>query len=137
MNNPPQHQFTVFSIVNDDGSIDEKYVQCNNCDLVHKVTEISRSEIVPGRETMKSAITITDVKSSLSENLAGALSAHDVDLATWQAVQFIVENKRWGDQVVLTTDNVDGVVQGKYVRILGESLFKIESFIREEYVGNP
>jgi hypothetical protein len=130
--NPPDHQFVVFSIINDDGTVKPKFAQCNNCTAIHKVTEINRSEIMPGREDMGSIISIDDIKVSLPEKLVGVLEANDADLASWEYAQFIFENKRWGEFVVLTTDEEGGVRQGKYVTILGETMLKIESFEREE-----
>jgi len=129
--NAPSHQFIVFSVIEDDGSVRVKYAQCNNCGIIHRVTEVNRSEVVP-RESMRAIPTIDDVKASLSPQLAGVLEANDADLPTWEMAQFIVENKRWGDFVVLSTDEEDGLRQGKYVRIIGENLLKVETFTREE-----
>lgn len=131
---PPRHQFVVFSIINDDDSIKQKFAQCNNCGVIHKVTGICLSTIMIGKEDMKSIITIDDIRLSLPQQLANILDANDVDLATWEASQFFYENKDWSAFVVLNTDEEDGLRQGKYLRILGENLFKIEAFEREEVI---
>lgn len=128
---PPQHQFVVFSVIQDDGTFVTRFAQCNNCGIVHKVTEVGQSTVVQ-RETMQSLISVDDVRRSLPSNLAELLDASSADLATWEMAQFIVENKRWGDFVVLSTDEEGGVRQGKYVRILGDNLLKVETFTREE-----
>jgi len=47
---------------------------------------------------------------------------------------FIYENKKWGEIVVLTADTDSGTRHGKYVQIIGENLFKVNVFSREEYV---
>jgi len=129
--NPPQHQFIVFSIVEEDGSFRSRFVQCNNCGIVHKVIDICRSDIV-SRETMGSLLTIDDIKAGLPSRLSEILESNGVDLPTWEMAQFIFDNKRWGEFVVLTTDEEAGVRQGKYVRILGDNLFKVETFERKE-----
>lgn len=129
--NSPCHQFTVFSVVEDDGAVRVKYAQCNNCGIIHRVTEVNRSEIV-SREAMSSIPTVDDIRASLPQRLAEVLEANGADLPTWEAAQFIVENKRWGDFVVLSTDEEGGLRQGKYVRIIGENLLKVETFTREE-----
>lgn len=131
MDNAPAHQFVVFSVINDDGTFQPRFVQCNNCGIVHKVVDLCRSEVV-SRESMGSLVTIDDVKAGLPPQLANILESNQVDLATWEMAQFIIENKQWGNFVVLTTDEEDGLRQGKYVRILGENMFKVESFAREE-----
>jgi hypothetical protein len=130
---PPLHQFIVFSVLEDDGTFRPRFAQCNNCGIVHKVVEVSRSEVVH-REAMGSLPTIDDIKAGLPPQLANLLEANGVELPTWEMAQFIIEHKQWGNFVVLSTDEEDGLKQGKYVRILSENLFKVETFMREEVV---
>jgi len=132
--NPPQHQFVVFSVVGDDGTTVPKFAQCNNCGVIHRVTEINRSEVVSGREDMRSIPTIDDIKLDMPPRLADLLETNSADLATWEAVQHVLETKQWGSFAVLTTDEEVGLRQGKYVRIMGENLFKVETFEREEVI---
>jgi hypothetical protein len=132
--NSPSHKFIVFSIIDDDDRIKPKFAQCNNCGIIHKIVDICKSEIVPGKEAMTSIVGISDIKSSLSKNLVDILESNDVDLPTWEAVQFIIENKQWGNYVMLSTDHDDDMRTGKYIRILGESLLKVESFLSEKYI---
>lgn len=128
---PPQHQFVVFSVVQDDGTVTTKFAQCNNCGIIHKVTEINRSEVV-SRESMGSLTTVDDMKLGMPAQLANALEAADVDVATWEHARYVWDNKLWGSFVVLSTDEEDGLRQGKYIQILGENMFKIDTFTREE-----
>jgi hypothetical protein len=60
------------------------------------------------------------------------LRNNNADLPTWQATQYIYENKRWGEFAVLSTDSEGDSRQGKYVRVLGEQLFKVEAYVRDE-----
>ena len=46
---PIFHKFQVFSKLENE-KIVEKYVMCNNCDILHKVTETFKSEIQWGKE---------------------------------------------------------------------------------------
>lgn len=87
-----------------------------------------------GKEGSPALPTIDDIKSSLPPTLVALLETHDADLATWESAKFIVDNKRWGEHVVLTADLVDDLRQGKYVRILGENLHKVEVFSRTEFI---
>lgn len=132
--NPPPHQFAVFSVIGDDDVVKPKFAQCPNCGVIHHVTELGRSEIIQTREAMPSILSIDDIKPSLPENLVTILENNHADLATWELVQFIYENKLWGNFAVLTSDTEAGVKQGKYVRLLGENLFKVEIFTREEVI---
>lgn len=132
MADPPQHQFAVFSVVDDDDKVKLKYAQCPNCGIIHRITEIGKSEVVQGREAMSTILSVNDVRTSLPEALVSILDGNQADLPTWEAAQFIYESKRWGDFVVLRTETEGGLKQGKYVRILGEKMFKVETFARED-----
>jgi hypothetical protein len=131
---PPAHQFPVFSIISDDDMFVSKYAQCTNCGLVHNVIEIGKSNIIQGREAMATMVTIDDIKHSLFPPISQVLERNNADLPTWEAVQFIVENKQWGNFVVMTVDNEAGMQQGKYIRILGENMFKVETYSRSEVI---
>ena len=129
---PPDHQFIVFSVIGDDDKVEPKYAQCNNCRVVHKVTDICTSEIMSGKEHMPAIMTIDDIRTSLPSNLVDILDRHSPDLSCWEQALFIVENQRWGEFVVLSTDGDSGTRQGKYVRILSETFFKVESYVRDD-----
>lgn len=134
LENPPQHQFVVFSIIDDDGSVRVKFAQCNSCGIIHKVTEINRSQVVD-RESMPALPTIDELKLGMPPQLVNLLEAADADVASWEHAKFILENKeQWGNVVVLSSDEADGTRQGKYVQILGENMFKVDSFTRDEVI---
>lgn len=130
----PAHQFVVFSEIDDNDIVKVKYSQCNNCGLVHRVIDICKSEVITGKESMTSIVTIDDVKNSLPKNLADILERNNSDLSTWEAAQFVLENKHWGDIVILAQEEESGTRQGKYVRLMSETFFKVETFSREEVV---
>lgn len=124
--NPPNHQFTVMSILEDD-VVKQKFVQCTNCGIIHKVIDICKSEIMNGVENT-SLISIDDIKMSISEKYSKILEANFADLPTWEMVQFILENEQWGNYVIIQSEKIDDQKQGKLLRILGENLCKIEPF---------
>jgi len=126
---PPAHKFVVFSVIEEEKVV-PKYCQCNNCGVIHKVIDICQSEIQNGKEHMNSLIKIEDIKHSIHQNFSSILESNSADLPSWEAVQFIVENKQWGQIVVLTTDRDGEEIHGKYIRVLGEALCKVESFTR-------
>lgn len=131
---PPVHKFVVFSTIDEADSVIPKFSQCNNCGIIHKVVDICKSDILSGKENMSSIVTLEDIKSSLPSNLKDILERHNVDMSTWEQAQFIIENKMWGDFVVLAQDEDSGTKQGKYVRIMSDSFFKIESFMRQDVI---
>jgi len=132
---PPIHQFVVFSVIGDDDKVQVRFAQCNNCGVIHKVIDICKSEIVMARDSMTSLITVDDIKPSLPEGLRALLESNHADLATWEAVQFLIANQQWGNFVVVSSDVEEDVRQGKYVRIMGESLYRVESFTRNEVIS--
>jgi len=131
LTHPIQHQFVVFSVIDND-VVKPKFAQCNNCGVIHKVYELGKSEILSNKESMSSIITIDDVKSSIPQQLIDILEKNNVDLPTWENAKFVYENKLWDQFIVLRTDTDDDVKQGKYLRIIGENLFKVDSFVRED-----
>ncbi len=130
---PVQHHFLVFSeVVN--GEVKPKYTQCNNCGVVHKVIDICTSEIVGGKEDMGSIIEIDDIRLSMNSKLSAILDRHKCDLPTWEHAQYIVENKKWGEIVVLTNDADGNSKIVKYVRIISDGLYKIDSHTRNDVI---
>jgi len=130
LKDPPAHKFVVFSEILDAGDVKIKYSQCNNCGVIHRITDICKSEVISGKDHMNTLISIDDIRPSLHQNFVNILDGSSADLATWEAVQYTIENKKWGEVVVLTKESEGEEVHGKYIRVLGESLCKVESFIR-------
>jgi hypothetical protein len=124
---PIQHQFIVFSIIDNDVLI-TKYAQCNNCGIIHKVIDVCKSEII-SCEHLNSLITIGDIKVCLPQKLISILEANNVDLATWEFAKFIIENKMWGNMLILSTEIEGDIKHGKYVQILSETQFRVDTFI--------
>jgi hypothetical protein len=85
-----------------------------------------------GKENMSSIVTVDDIKAGMPANLIDILDRNDVDISSWEQAQFILENKLWGDFVILAAEEESGVKQGKYVRFMSETFFKVESYVRDE-----
>jgi hypothetical protein len=134
LRNPIFHKFPVFSVIDEDNKVIEKIVECNNCGIVHKITEIGVSEITR-KENMKTARTINDIKYGLPENFAGLLEQHNCDISVWEEVEFNIEEEIWNSFVVLQQEEVDEHIHGKMMIVKGPSLVKIESFSRSNYIG--
>jgi len=133
---PPSHEFVVFSTFDDEAkTFESTFVQCDNCGVVHKITDVCASSILHGRDELKTIVTLDDVKPSVPSKLADVLEQHKVDLPTWQQVAWIIEENRWGTPVILTSEYVDGARQGKTMIILGETLYKISNFMNETVAG--
>ena len=62
---PVYHQFVVFNKLNDD-SMEEKYVECNNCGIIHQIVGLNKSNIISDTTNYKSLVVN---KEDLSYNL--------------------------------------------------------------------
>jgi hypothetical protein len=129
---PPNHQFIVFSVIDDKDNVVPKIVVCNNCGIVHKVVDITKSIIVNGKENLTTLVTAEEIACCLPEKLVSVLDANHVDVPTWEAVKFTFENKQWGNMVVLSGETIDDERTGKYIVLLSETAFRVESFSRKE-----
>lgn len=129
-NSPIWHHFIAFSEIDETGSVIPSFVQCNNCGSVHRVTEVGISTIL-GRDDMPSLPNLDEIKSGLPEKLVAILEKSDAQLPTYQETSFILEHKMWGRIVILNKETIDGLVVGKYLTIIGETLWKVNSFEQE------
>lgn len=131
---PINHQFVVFSIIDNNDNVKVKFSQCNNCGIIHKIIDICKSEIIPSKENLNSILSIDDIKTSLPSNLVDILERNQLDLPYWEQAKFIFENKKWGEFVLLAQEEEQSIKQGKYVRIMSETFFKVETFSREDII---
>jgi len=131
LDDPPAHQFVVFSILNEQGDVIPSYAQCNNCGIIHRVIEVGESQITR-KESMLSLPQIDDIKPSLPDWLVTILEKHDCELHVWQEAEFIYRNKLFGKHIILSREREGNIVIGKLLIILGERLHKIETFEQDE-----
>ena len=125
------HKFIVFSIINDDESFKPSYAKCNNCGGIHKIIEIGKSEKLK-RESAPTLPDAEEIKTTLPEKLNDILSKYTIDLPTWQEIKFLYENEQWGKPVILHKEEENGERFGKYLLLIGKTLWKIDSFSTED-----
>lgn len=130
---PPLHSFVVFSETDESGELMEKYVTCNNCGVVHKVTGFCESEIINNFEGTNASLTVDDIKLSLSENVCRILETYNADLCDYEHVKFMIENEVH-DFIVLSQEFNDGRKSGKILKYKGKGKFEIEPFSRSEFL---
>ena len=128
---PVFHKFVVFSVINEDGSIKPSYAKCNNCGGVHKVTEVGVSQKLK-RESTPALPDIEEIKTSLPEKLVALLSRYNLELPSWQEIQFVYNNEKWDKPIILQKEQDDQETHGKFLMLAGKSLWKIESFTSED-----
>lgn len=133
--NPPIfHKFVVFSLVEDD-QVKEKIAQCNNCGVLHKIVDQCRSEIIFGKEESSSIRTVEDIELSLPERLAAYLKSQNVDIATWEQVEWVIENAE-DVEIVIRRDEQGGRTNLKILTIRKDGNFKTRNEIISDSTGN-
>jgi len=106
----------------------EKIVQCNNCGVLHRVYDYCKSEILLGKESGSSVRTVEDVELSLPERLAAYLKSQNVDIATWENVEWLVDNSHEAE-VVIRRDEQSGKTNLKILTIKKDGTFKTRNEI--------
>ena len=124
---PLYHKFVVYSKIDEYENIIPKYVKCNNCETVHYVYEICRSEIKTGKEDMTSINTIKDISLSLSDKIVGVLNENDAGLASYEEILDAIENDYFPLNIVLQRETIEDIIQIKTLVIKDKDNFKIEN----------
>lgn len=125
---PIYHQFIVFSAIDDEDNVIPKLAQCNNCGVVHRVTDVSVSEIFLGDDSDAAVMSLEDIRASIPDSIARVLDSYKADVATWEEVAFILEHQCWDLRVNLSSENDGDEIRGKCLRFTGPSTFKIEPY---------
>jgi len=133
--NPVFHQFVAFSVIDDSDTVVPKYVQCNNCAVVHKIVDVCRSEMVVGKDELSTMTSIDDIALMVPKDVRSVLESYKVDIATWENVHFIINQEQWGSHVVLTQDVLEEDTQGKLLIFNGPGKFNIETFVRKDVIS--
>lgn len=131
MADPPFHKFIVFSEIDENAKIVPSFAQCPNCGVVHKVEEVGISKVLK-KEELASVLKPEEIKDSLPGKLKEAISGYELELHQLQELAFVIENKAWGKSVILTKESGDGLISGKYIQILSETMFRFGNFSRED-----
>ncbi len=125
---PAFHKFVVFSVIDDSDTVQPKFAQCNNCGIVHKVTDVCRSELT-SKEEAKSIPNISDIKFSITQDLAKVLESYQCDIATWEQAEWIYLTKAWDQWIILSREEDElGDLHGKRLIFVENERFRIEAF---------
>jgi len=130
MKNPIFHKFVVYSQQDEDGSVKEKFSRCNNCEAVHRIYDLCKSEIAVGLDEIDSIITIQDIASSLHEKVSTILKENNCDLATFENIEDVIFNESWESQVVISRKSINSAkTQVKIIEFKSEDKFRIHTEI--------
>ena len=134
---PIYHKLPVFSLVDASDNIKEKYIMCDNCGIIHNVTEVSKSKIMWGKENLRSlVVSKEDIKFNLEvqglDTLVSLLEKNLSPVADWENVEYFVENKKSGI-VLLNKEEIDDNIIVQFIDF-EEGKFKIKKEISQRYI---
>tara|TARA_B100000214_G_scaffold116884_1_gene82544 strand:- start:634 stop:1041 length:408 start_codon:yes stop_codon:yes gene_type:complete len=135
MKDPVFHKFVVFSLIDESGDVIPKIAKCNNCGVLHKVTDFCKSEIVYGIDESFATLNIVDISWNIPENIKEVLETHRCDIATWEQVSDIISSKEWGNFSVIAKKEISGSTQIKLLFIEENNKYRIESHLRKDDLG--
>tara|TARA_A100001011_G_scaffold374221_1_gene434475 strand:- start:1676 stop:2149 length:474 start_codon:yes stop_codon:yes gene_type:complete len=131
------HKFPVYSKIDNDEKLIPKLVKCNNCDALHYVTKICTSEIRPGKDQTAVTLSQDEIAMMLPQKIVNILRNYDSDISNWEHALDIIEERRWGEAIVLKRDIIDERQQVKIIEIHSESKIKLSTEIIDDIVlGN-
>lgn len=121
------HMFPVYSKIDKNNKIVPKLIKCNNCETMHYVHDVCKSEIRGGKDQSGLTLTIEDLSLSLPERLSNVLFKTQTDISNWEHIVDIFDEERWGEEVVLRREIIGEKQHLKSIIIQSEKTFKIKN----------
>lgn len=128
---PLYHKFAVFSLLDENGELEQKYVSCNNCGSIHRVYDVCKSEIMWGKDGYEGLVNKVDdivfnLENNGNEKIVEILVTNKIeDMSIWEYVEFLLENELEG-HVVLNKNNIKDTTIMK-VLYINKKGFKIKT----------
>lgn len=135
---PIYHKIPVLSFLDEKDQVLEKYISCNNCGIIHRVHEISKSEIKWGQEDVKSLInSIDDIKFNLEnqgyEKLVNLLEQSNLEICDWELIEFLLEEEKEGN-IILEKNESDNNIVLRILEIKSNGKFKLKKETSQRYL---
>lgn len=123
---PIYHKFPVFSTLNEKEELEEKYVACNNCDVIHKVTDFCSSEVMTDTSNYRGLVTTKeDLEHSLNDKIISVLIKNDCEVDVWEKLDFLFENNI-SDHVVISKKYEESSIICQIIYIESDGSYKIK-----------
>lgn len=130
--NPLPTRFVAVSLLVD-GQLQPHLAQCPNCGVIHRVQEVGQSAIIPGKSSAAGLLDIAEIKGNLPEKLTDLLEKNGVTQDVWLEVWLLWDNQLWGSTATLAREELSpGVWSGKSLLLIGKTLWKVESWERDD-----
>ena len=129
------HKIEVFSLISEEDEVQEKFIVCDNCGVVHKVFDLCRSEIQTKHESITSVRTIPEIKMSLDDKISDLLEENNCHVSTWEYIEHVIDNNIVGLPVVISRENIKGKTSVKFIELKDNGKFKIKNEIISDEVN--
>jgi len=131
---PPYHKFVVFSILDDADTAVPKHAACNNCGVIHNVTDVCKSEILLGQE-VGAVMTIEDCGMMLPSSVKQMLETYECEVPDWEHALFILQNEKWDDFIIMKREQTEiDDLTGKILRFSGPGKYRLEPFLQKRTI---
>lgn len=122
---PVYHSFVVFSTFVDD-SLEEKYVECNNCGVVHQVLNVNKSNIISDVTKYKSlVVSKEDLSYNLPSKYLDFLTKKNIEeVYIWEKINFLLENDI-SEKVLFNRSQIDNYTVCEFIEVIDKDKFKI------------
>ena len=128
------HKFPVYSKIDSKDKLIPRVVKCNNCDTMHYVTDVCKSEIRGGKDQSELTVTMEELSLMLPERLVNALIKINTDISNWEHIVDIFDEDRWGEKIVLRRDIVGENQHIKLIEIVSSEKFKITNQVIDDII---
>lgn len=128
------HRFPVYSKIDEYKNLIPKLVKCNNCEALHHVSKVGRSELRPGKDQTMTTLSIADIKINLPLVISNYLIENNCDISSFEHAKDIIDENRWGEIVVVKRDIIDEKQQVKYIKINSKNNFEINTSLIQNIV---
>lgn len=113
---PVFHKFTVFSLLDNNEEIIEKWAKCNNCDAVHRVYDYCKSELIKNSDDYVDMVTtIDDLKFSITSDVLEVLTKNNKEISDYEHAAFLIKEKI-DDRILLSKKEIGEKVVCKYLQ---------------------
>lgn len=122
---PVYHQFIVFSQLQDD-MIEEKYVECNNCGIIHQITGCNKSNLISDTTNYKSlVVNKEDLSYNLPSKYLDFLTSRNVEeIYIWEKINYLLENNI-KELVLFKRSSIENYIICEFIEIIDKDNFKI------------
>jgi len=119
------HRFPVYSKIDEFGNIIPKIVKCNNCEAFHHVIDVNKTELKAGKDQSTIVLNKQEIATMLPDRIRNILDETDSDISNYEHALDIIEERRWGEPIVIKREIIGEIEQVKIIEILGKENIKI------------